>query len=189
MDRRLLIVILLSLSFLSMYGAHRVNTWNGDIKVTNVVIPGENTVTGVLYEPNEITGQTTGVLLAHGISNSKEPFSGAALELAKHGYVALSIDLFGHGRSSGSLDTGDPSLGVVQAARFLAELPFVADEIGLVGHSLGAGVSHIASINVSEAGLVLIGGGIGQNPYSILDEMDQPSMSSSSSDVTTCYST
>jgi dienelactone hydrolase len=149
-----------------MYGAYRVNTWNGEINVTNVVIPGENAITGVLYEPKEGIQPSAGVVLAHGIVNSKEALSGLALELAKHGYPVLSIDLLGHGRSGGNLDRADPSLGVIQAANYLTQIRGL-EQIGLAGHSLGAGVSlYAASSSVDESGLVLIGGGLGANPYS-----------------------
>lgn len=150
-----------------MYGAFTVNTWNNRLYVTNVVIKGDNEISGILYRPKEIVGKAPGIILAHGIANSKEPLSGLALELSKHGYVTLSIDLLGHGRSSGNINGSDPTLGVSQAAQYLAELPYVVDSVGLVGHSLGAGVTlQAATCDVNESGLVLIGGGIDSNPYS-----------------------
>ena len=85
-----------------MYGAFTVNTWNNRLIVTNFVIKGDNKISGILYRPKEIVGKAPGIVLAHGIANSKEPLSGLALELSKHGYVTLSIDLLGHGRSSGN---------------------------------------------------------------------------------------
>ena len=151
-----------------MFGASRVDTWNGALEVSNVVIDGEETITGVLYKPKTIQSQAPGVVLAHGISNSKEPQTGLALELAKHGYVTLSIDLVGHGRSSGTLDAGDQSLGMLQAAEYLAGLPYVSS-VGLVGHSLGAGVALYTSQHISESGVVLIAGGINQG-----DSLAQP---------------
>lgn len=142
-----------------------MNTFNGEHRVTDVSISGENTITGVLYEPHEPRNGAPCVLLAHGITNSKEPLSGIALELAKHGYIALSIDLVGHGRSTGSLGGTDQSLGVIQSAEYLLEYSNNT-HIGLVGHSLGAGaVYYVASHGVTENGIVLIGGGIGSNDY------------------------
>ena len=127
-----------------MYGAYRVNNSNGELRVTNVSIDGENTITGVLYEPLEPNEDAPCVLLAHGITNSKEPLSGIALELAKHGYIALSIDLVGHGGSTGSLNGTDPSLGVIQSAEYLLDYSNNT-HIGLVGHSLGAGAVYYAA--------------------------------------------
>ena len=148
-----------------MYGAYRVTNFNGELRLTDVSISGENTITGVLYEPIESRNGAPCILLAHGITNSKEPLSGIALELAKHGYIALSIDLVGHGRSTGSLNGNDQSLGVVQSAEYLLEYSNNT-HVGLVGHSLGAGaVYYAASHGVSENGIVLIGGGIGSNTY------------------------
>lgn len=148
-----------------MYGAYRVNNSNGELRVTDVSISVENKITGVLYMPREPSVDAPCVLLAHGITNSKEPLSGVALELAKHGYIALSIDLVGHGRSTGSLGGNDQSLGVVQSAEYLLEYSNNT-HIGLVGHSLGAGVVYYAaSHGVTENGIVLVGGGIGSNYY------------------------
>ncbi|MCW4014600.1 MAG: alpha/beta hydrolase [Candidatus Bathyarchaeota archaeon] len=142
-----------------------MNNSNGELRVTDVSISSENTITGVLYMPLEPREDAPCVLLAHGITNSKEPLSGIALELAKHGYIALSIDLVGHGRSTGSLSGNDQSLGVVQSAEYLLEYSNNT-HIGLVGHSLGAGaVYYAASHGVTENGIVLIGGGIGSNAY------------------------
>ncbi len=148
-----------------MYGAYRINGSNGDLSVTNIVIPGEDRITGVLYIPKEVEEGAPCVLLAHGIVNSKESLSGVALELAKHGYIALSIDLLGHGGSSGALGEPDPSLGVIQAADYLLTYSNNS-HIGLIGHSMGAGaVYYAASHGIPENGVVLIGGGIGSNSY------------------------
>jgi pimeloyl-ACP methyl ester carboxylesterase len=145
-----------------MFGSYQVNTFNGELEVSNIIIPGKSTISGVIYKPKEIIEEAPGVVLAHGISNSKESLTGIGLELAKHGYITLSIDLMGHGRSSGKLDGTDPSLGVVQAAHYLSELPYVSENVGLVGHSLGAGVTlYAATHELLELGVVLIAGGIG----------------------------
>ena len=148
-----------------------MDTWGGALEVSNVVIDGDETITGVFYKPKNIQSQAPGVVLAHGISNSKEPQTGIALELAKHGYITLSIDLIGHGRSSGTLNGGDQSLGMIQAAEYLAELPYVSS-VGLVGHSLGAGAALIASSEILESGVVLIAGGVGDY---FEEPIDQPS--------------
>ena len=162
-------VVLLFGSILCMYGASRINTWNGALEVSNVVVHGDETITAILYKPRAIKDQAPGIVLAHGISNSKEPQTGMALELAKHGYVTLSIDLVGHGKSSGALDGSDQSLGMIQADQYLADLPFVSDSVGLVGHSLGAGVAlYTSSQNVMVSGVVLIAGGLNQDTESMM---------------------
>jgi dienelactone hydrolase len=175
MDRRFIIFILLLGSVICIYGAYKVNTWNGELEVSNIVIPGKNSLSGVIYKPKVILDEAPGVVLAHGISNSKESVTGIGLELAKHGYVTLSMDLMGHGRSSGKLDGSDPSLGMIQAARYLSELPYISDNVGFVGHSLGAGVTlYAASQDFSEAGVVLIAGGIVPNYNSEGVAISQP---------------
>jgi dienelactone hydrolase len=169
MDRRILFVTFLLSSILCMYGAHRVNTWNGAIETKEVTIPGENSISGLIYKPKRIIEKVPGILLAHGISTSKELLSGLALELSKNGYVALSIDLVGHGKSSGNIMESELSLGLIQSAKYLSELDYVSGKIGLAGYSLGAGVSYYATSEVNEAGLVLIGGGIGPIALSQID--------------------
>ncbi|MBD3172928.1 alpha/beta fold hydrolase [Candidatus Bathyarchaeota archaeon] len=157
-----------------MYGAYRVNNSNGELSVTNIVIPGENRITGVLYTPKEAREDAPCILLAHGIVNSKESLSGVALELAKHEYLALSIDLLGHGGSSGAISESDPSLGVIRASDYLLTYSNNS-QIGLIGHSMGAGaVYYAASHGVPEIGVVLIGGGIGSNSYDTSKEFVVP---------------
>jgi dienelactone hydrolase len=123
-------------------------------------------LSGLLYVPKsaDINKPSSGVVLAHGISSSKEMMSSIGLELARNGFVALCVDLFGHGRSEGSLMDGqvEPSLGVYRAIQYLKKQAFVnSSSIGLIGHSLGAGAVRAAAFEDREIrALVLIAGGI-----------------------------
>ena len=55
--------------------------------------------------------------------------------------MALTVDLSGHGDSGGSLSSGDPSLGLIDAINFVkSELYVDHSLIGVVGHSLGPGL-------------------------------------------------
>ncbi|MDY0345589.1 MAG: alpha/beta hydrolase [Bacilli bacterium] len=64
-----------------------------------------------LYVPKSATPATPApaVLLLHGYQNDHETSAGFALEFARHGYVALAIDQFGHGATT----TGIASRGWV----------------------------------------------------------------------------
>lgn len=89
----------------------------GNIDVTSGMINAQ-TVYGVdyqmgykLYVPKSATQGTPApaVLCLHGYQNDHETSAGFALEFARHGYVALAIDEFGHGATT----TGIASRGWV----------------------------------------------------------------------------
>lgn len=50
-------------------------------------------ISGLLYRPNKATIENPlpAIILAHGISSSKQTLSGIALELARDGFVTLAI--------------------------------------------------------------------------------------------------
>jgi len=91
------------------------------------------------------------------------------LELSRNGFVVLCLDLPGHGGSDGSINQAqnDPTLGVDAAVNYLANLSYVdSTQIGLIGHSLGAGAVRAANTKLTNVqATVLIGGGVG-NPAS-----------------------
>ena len=91
--RYLTLLLVLIVFFGSAYAASLINTDFGGVNVTEVTIPAQGyTIRGTLYTPKDITGKAPAFALAHGISNTKEVLSGVALELARNGYVALTID-------------------------------------------------------------------------------------------------
>ncbi len=147
-------------------GAAILNTDGGRIRVGVVAIPdGAINISGLLYVPPSPGGDTglAAVVLAHGISESKETLSGIALALAEEGFVALSIDLEGHGASGGQLGgSSDSTFGLAAAVDYVRALPYVDPEkVGLVGHSLGAGAAADVLQNDSALfAVALIGGGV-----------------------------
>ncbi|MBD3204822.1 alpha/beta hydrolase, partial [Candidatus Bathyarchaeota archaeon] len=93
-------ILLVGILVISIIIASAVNDSNGQIRVEDVSIPyGDTHLKAVLYYPKSATEPLPGVVLAHGISNSKETMTGIALELSKRGIAALSLDLVGHGAS------------------------------------------------------------------------------------------
>jgi pimeloyl-ACP methyl ester carboxylesterase len=85
---------------------------------------------------------------------------GFGIELARRGFVVLTIDAVGHGNSDPSVGPGTDAGGIV-ALDFLASLSFVSS-IGMIGHSMGAGIA-LAALNASTIqvdALVLVGGGV-----------------------------
>jgi dienelactone hydrolase len=170
--RYLTLLIVLVIFFGSAYGASLINDDFGALSVTPVTIPAQGyNIQGTLYYQKGITGKAPTFALAHGVSNTKEVLSGIALELARNGYIALTIDEKGHGESDAGFDVTDQTLGLSAAVTYLSTLPFVnANLIGVCGHSMGAGaVRATLSGNPKIAAAVLIGGGQGDTGYSPMD--------------------
>lgn len=161
-------VILASIFTSSILAAYFMNTDFGNITVQKISVASEHgPLEALLYRPNP-SGLSTlqpAVVLAHGISGSKQFLSGIALELARNGIVALTIDLLGHGGSGGRVADGqeDPTFGMLAAVRYLEAQTFVnTSSLGLSGHSLGAGAARAtAATHGKIRATVLIGGGFG----------------------------
>jgi dienelactone hydrolase len=170
--RYLTLIVVLVIFFGSAYGASLLNDDFGRLSVTEATILAQGyTIRGTLYSPKGITGKVPAFALAHGVSNTKEVLSGIALELARNGYVALTIDEKGHGESDAGFGVTDPTLGLGAAVAYLSALPYVnANLIGVCGHSMGAGaVRATVSANPEVDAVVLIGGGQGDTDYTPMD--------------------
>lgn len=162
------LLLVLLVFFGSVYAAAQVGGNYGTVNVSEVTIQAAGySVRGTLYVPSIINGKAPAFALAHGVSNAKETLGGLALELAKNGFVALTIDEKGHGESDSGVGVADPTLGLNSAVAYLASLSYVeANHIGVAGHSMGAGAVR-ATISQSPeiAAAILIGGGQGDSTY------------------------
>lgn len=160
-------VVLVTVFVLAMVSAVMFNTNFGSVEVKEVRIPdGDISLAGLLYRPDVATADNPqpAVVLTHGISSDKQSVSDIAMELTRNDFVALAIDLVGHGNSDGHLNNGtDPTLGVLAAVRYVEAQPFVEKSaMGLVGHSLGAGAIRACAVahgNITAS--VFIAGGLG----------------------------
>jgi pimeloyl-ACP methyl ester carboxylesterase len=106
------------------------------------------------------TNPMPAVVVIHGSMQSKEWLSAFGIELSRRGFIVLSIDASGHGNSDYS-EWGTDSGGIA-AIDYLANQLHVST-IGMIGHSMGAGIC-IQAINNSSIqvdALVLVGGGSG----------------------------
>jgi alpha-beta hydrolase superfamily lysophospholipase len=105
-------------------------------------------VRGTLYEPPQ-NGKYPGVVFTHGLLSQREEFGTYPEKLAARGFVALAIDLRGHGASAGLRGYISEARGVSDirhALDFLTAQPNVdTARLGLVGHSLGAAFSVCAA--------------------------------------------
>lgn len=86
-----------------------------------------------------LPGDGTPVLLIHGIGSSQESWIDIPDRLSERGIPVIAIDLPGHGQSSKA--PGDYSLGsLASTLRDLLD-HLGHDQVHLVGHSLGGGIS------------------------------------------------
>jgi dienelactone hydrolase len=143
----------------------------GRLEVRTVEITdGITELSGLLYRSYAASSQNQfpSIIIAHGISESKEMMSNLGLELARRDFVVLCLDLLGHGESGGTIAEGqqDPTFGVQAAIKYLRAQPFVnSSNMGLVGHSLGGGAVRAATAKDSSINaLVLIAGGLDTVP-------------------------
>ncbi|MCC5948991.1 MAG: alpha/beta fold hydrolase [Nitriliruptoraceae bacterium] len=139
---RLWAVLLLSLALILGGGAFAgaVQSDFGAVDVDDVRFTGSGgqPLSGLLYVPDGVTAETPapGILAVHGYINSRETQSAFAIELARRGYVVLSLDQSGHGWSGGPAFAN--GFGGPAALQYLSALDITdADNIGLGGHSMG----------------------------------------------------
>jgi len=157
-----------SIFLLGIFISFTLDSDFGRLEVKTVLIAdGSTELSGLLYRPisASATNPSPAIVLAHGIGGSKEVMSGIGLELSRQGFVALCLDLLGHGYSGGKVEeANEPSFGVLSAVQYLRSQSFVnASAIGLVGHSLGGGA--VRATFAADDGIgasVLIAGGLGE---------------------------
>ncbi len=115
------------------------------------------------------------VLLVHGIGSSLDTWGEIPVALHDSGLPVLAVDLPGHGESSRA--PGDYSLGALACVLrdLLDELGI--DQVHLVGHSLGGGVSMQFAYQFPDrvASIVLVSsGGLGEEAFSGLRAASLP---------------
>ena len=156
-----LIGILMMVSGIGM--AYGTQTNLGTVQTTQFyLITSEGVpIHSTLQVPNAATPASPlpGVIVIHGVMGTKEWIMGFGIELARRGFVVLTIDAVGHGNSGPSLGSGTDRGGIV-ALEFLDSLPYVST-IGMVGHSMGSGIAsqamNVSSVQVDS--FVIVGGG------------------------------
>jgi pimeloyl-ACP methyl ester carboxylesterase len=117
-----------------------INTGAGAATVTDVKIfaPNGYVISAYLYTPKSASAENPApaILAVHGLNNQKNYMANTALELARRGFVVLSIDMTGHGFSNGT--NGENSGGGLDALTYLRSLAVVdKNNIGLIGMSQG----------------------------------------------------
>ncbi|MBD3230671.1 MAG: alpha/beta fold hydrolase, partial [Candidatus Lokiarchaeota archaeon] len=141
------ILFIIGISFLYIFEFHADPSNPYTIKRISLQSEEDNIrIDALVYTPINTSGTHPGIVVGHGFCESKQFMNVLSIELVKRQFVVVSIDYRGHGSSDGYLDQifGNRSslLGDEMAAvNYLKSLPYVDNDIGLIGHSMGGGVA------------------------------------------------
>jgi len=139
----------------------------GNVEVRNVIYNNYNgiPVRAKLFRPLEALAESPvpGIVYVHGYQNNRETSDAYCIELARRGFVVLSIDAIGRGNSGVPGNQDDPDFdhtyGAKSSIDYLRSLPFVDEgSIGVMGHSLGAEMVYTAALEDPGINAVVISG-------------------------------
>lgn len=140
------------------WGATKVKTYNVTTAELAQMIRSNNAETGkdiqihftedsvnnfsfmTLIPKNATAGNPVpAIICAHGGANTKEMQMPGYIELARRGFVVITIDMAEHGYSDAGIDPlTHGSYGMLAAAEYAMSLPCVDEtQIGVTGHSMG----------------------------------------------------
>lgn len=172
------LVVCILVIFLSSFIASAIQSNGWSIEVTDlrdaenegtaISLTGEETkingkvVSGILFKPKDATADNPlpAVVLTHGYLNNREMQLQNAIELARRGFVVLTVDREGHGNYE---NTGDTSAvmatsGLYDSVKYLYNMDYVdKDKIGISGHSMGGMTTAMTLMQDMQLGLVSAG--------------------------------
>lgn len=130
---------------------------------TETAVKGK-VVSGILFVPNNASAKNPlpAVVLTHGYLNNREMQLQNAIELARRGFIVLTVDREGHGNydNSGSQNAMMATNGLYDSAKYLYNLDIVdKSKIGISGHSMGgyttaATLAADKNVGIVSAGLM-----------------------------------
>ncbi|WP_298864357.1 alpha/beta hydrolase [uncultured Microbacterium sp.] len=141
----------LLLCLISAIGAHVVQTAAGSVAVKDLKweTSSGRMLNALLFVPDDATAAhpAPAVVVSHGWWNNREMQDANYVELARRGFVVLSIDMYGHGNSdplpAAELEVG--GTGMYDGVKLIADLPYVdSTRIGVTGHSNGARAANFS---------------------------------------------
>ena len=113
----------------------------GTVKISELSIDSRGSVMqATLYTPRNTNSESElpCVIFTHGLSCNHSTVNPFAEELARRGFVVLSVSTYGSGASETS-DMSDPSYGMYDALQYVRTLNYVDQtRVGMIGHSQGS---------------------------------------------------
>ena len=111
------------------------------LAVEGVTVKG-TVKSGILYVPKSasMSNKLPAVVLTHGYLNNREHQLPFAVELARRGFIVLTIDREGHGNYENETDASAlmATNGLYDSVKYVYNLPYVdTNKIGISGHSMG----------------------------------------------------
>ncbi len=157
------LAISLVLMLVSSIGASLVQTVGGSVAVEDMrwEAASGREMSALLFKPASVSAESPrpAIVVSHGWWNNREMQDANYVELARRGYVVLSIDMYGHGNSD-PLPAGQEAVGgtgMYDAVKLIADLPYVdPSRIGVTGHSNGARAANFSVALDNEAETPLI---------------------------------
>ena len=153
--------IAIALMLVSMIFASCIQTSWG--KVTVKDLRWETTMgfemSGLLFVPDGVSAENKApaIVVSHGMFNNREMQDANFVELARRGFVVLSMDMFSHGYSDNVPNIGLVTTGMYEAVKMLSTIGYVdVTKIGITGHSLGGMSSNTAVAEDNAAPVQLI---------------------------------
>lgn len=139
---------------------------DGTTSTVDEKVAGE-VVSGILFKPKAASADNKrpAVVLTHGYLNNRELQLPFAIELARRGFVVLTVDREGHGNYNNVDDANAlmATKGLYDSAKYIYNLDYVdKDRIGITGHSMG-GYTTAATLmqdNADKGGLGIISAGL-----------------------------
>lgn len=106
-------------------------------------------VSGILFKPKTATkdNKMPAIVMTHGYLNNRELQLPFAIEMARRGFVVLTVDREGHGNYN-NVDNANALMatkGLYESAKYVHNLEYVdTDRIGITGHSMGGFTTAMA---------------------------------------------
>ncbi|MFE1646527.1 alpha/beta hydrolase family protein [Microbacterium sp. P01] len=143
----------LVLMLVSAIVASAVQTNAGSVAIKDMrwETPSGQMISALLFTPDGVSAdaKAPAIVVSHGWWNNREMQDANYVELARRGFVVVSIDMYGHGNSSplinDQLELG--GTGMYDVVKLVADLPYVDPEkIGVSGHSNGARAANFSVV-------------------------------------------
>ena len=172
------LIVCILVIFLSSFIASAIQSNGWSIEVTDlrdaenegtaISLTGEETeingkvVSGILFKPKDATADNPlpAVVLTHGYLNNREMQLQNAIELARRGFVVLTVDREGHGNyeNTGETSAVMATSGLYDSVKYLYNMDYVdKDKIGISGHSMGGMTTALTLSQDRQLGLVSAG--------------------------------